>query len=178
MEMHNPFVELSTKLEAIQREQKELKELLKLSVAGKEPRDLLTVQMASELLGLSPATLYSKSNRGEIPSKRQGGRLYFSKKEILQWLDEGANSRFSLNHLSNVKTPVGETEAIHPWKSEEFKKAWQAWKKHLLTVHSFNYRSIGEEQRQLNRLDSKANGELEIALELIQESIDAGKLKI
>jgi hypothetical protein len=77
-----------------------------------------------------------------------------------------------------VKTPKDQGEAFLPWSDEQFSEAWEAWKKHLLKAHSFKYRNPGEEQRQLNRLDSKANGELETALELIQEAIEAGKLKI
>lgn len=168
--MQNPFEEINQKLEAIQREQREIKDLLQRSITDKEPRDLLTVHMAAEFLDLSPATLYSKSSRGEIPSKRQGGRLYFSKKELLQWIEEGAKSPYSIDHLSNARGPQ-KKEVFMPWTNERFIALWDCWKDHISRRYKVEY-SNGEEQRQLNRLQKMSGGILDAALEIITVSID------
>ena len=56
-----------------------------------ESDQLLTIKQASELLKLSVPTLYGYVSRNEIPfSKRPNSkRLWFSKKELTEWLLEG-----------------------------------------------------------------------------------------
>lgn len=51
--------------------------------------DLLSVNEASILLKLSVATIYSKVCRNEIPVNKQGKRLYFYRKELLDWIKSG-----------------------------------------------------------------------------------------
>jgi hypothetical protein len=40
-------------------------------------------------LHLSVPTCYTKVFKRELPVMKQGGRLYFSKKELLDWLQKG-----------------------------------------------------------------------------------------
>ena len=55
-----------------------------------EPEDkFLTIQGASTFLSLSVSTLYSKCSRGEINFYKQGKRLYFSQKELTEYLKRG-----------------------------------------------------------------------------------------
>lgn len=49
----------------------------------------LTVHQAASVLNLSVPTIYAKVNKREIPYMKRGGRLYFSKKELLNYLNEG-----------------------------------------------------------------------------------------
>jgi excisionase family DNA binding protein len=49
----------------------------------------ITVKQAASILSLSTATLYSKVNRREIPFIKRGGRLYFSKRDLLAYINEG-----------------------------------------------------------------------------------------
>lgn len=51
--------------------------------------DLLTIDQAAELLSLTKPTLYSKVSRRELPVMKRGGRLYFSKDELMGYLKEG-----------------------------------------------------------------------------------------
>ena len=53
------------------------------------PDQLLTIQQAAELLHLSVPTLYSKVSKREIPCMKQGKRLYFSQKELVEYLKQG-----------------------------------------------------------------------------------------
>ena len=54
-----------------------------------EADQLLTIREAAVLLHLSVATCYTKCFKRELPVMKQGGRLYFSKKELLEWLQKG-----------------------------------------------------------------------------------------
>ena len=59
---------------------------------AKEKEDeLMTIQDAAEMLHLSVPTLYSKCSKNELPYKKRSKRLYFSKKELIRYLDEGSH---------------------------------------------------------------------------------------
>src|ERR1035437_5929372 len=69
----------------------EIKRLL-LSKRGEpspEADQLLTIGEAADLLHLSVPTCYTKVCKRELPVMKQGGRLYFSKRELLDWLIKG-----------------------------------------------------------------------------------------
>ena len=55
-------------------------------------RDVLTAEEAAALLGVSRWTLYSAANRHEVPHRRLGRRMLFSRRSLLLWLD-GASPR-------------------------------------------------------------------------------------
>jgi len=54
-----------------------------------EEDQLLNVQQAAELLNLSVPTLYGYSQRAEIPVCKRGKRLYFSKRSLFEWINQG-----------------------------------------------------------------------------------------
>ena len=55
------------------------------------PEDvLMTIQEAAEFLHLTVPTLYSKCSKGELPVKKRSKRLYFSKLELITYLNEGS----------------------------------------------------------------------------------------
>ena len=56
---------------------------------NKDVDQLLTIQQASEMLNLSVPTLYGKVHFAEIPVCKKGKRLYFSKKELTEWVKSG-----------------------------------------------------------------------------------------
>lgn len=51
--------------------------------------ELLTIQQAAEILKLSVPTIYGLVSRTEIPHAKKGKRLYFSKQELLDWVQSG-----------------------------------------------------------------------------------------
>ena len=76
--------QLTKKLESIERL------LLQKEQQPKEqPDQLFTIQKAAEFLSLSVPTMYSKVSRGELPNMKRGKRLYFSEKELLEYLKAG-----------------------------------------------------------------------------------------
>jgi excisionase family DNA binding protein len=54
-----------------------------------EADQFLTIQQASDLLNLSVPTLYNYSQRHEIPVCKRGGRLYFSRQALMEWVKQG-----------------------------------------------------------------------------------------
>jgi excisionase family DNA binding protein len=75
---------LAAKLESIEQL------LLNQKEQPKEPTEkLLTVKQAAEFLKLSVPTMYSKVSRGELPVMKRGKRLYFSEKELMEYLKAG-----------------------------------------------------------------------------------------
>lgn len=97
--------------------------------------ELLRVAEAATLLGVKPKTLYGWSSKRLVPSRKHGGRLVFSKADLLAWsttnkveaLDEcwepvaprharkqrRRSGRGSLKTEQNTRTPTSQTEEDH-----------------------------------------------------------------
>jgi excisionase family DNA binding protein len=57
---------------------------------SQEPQDeLLTVEQAAEFLSLATPTVYGLVQRGELPVMKRTKRLYFSKKELMEYMKAG-----------------------------------------------------------------------------------------
>jgi excisionase family DNA binding protein len=54
--------------------------------------DVISADEAATMLGVSRWTLYSAANRREVPHRRLGRRMLFSRRALLLWL-EGASPR-------------------------------------------------------------------------------------
>lgn len=54
-----------------------------------ETDQFLTIKQASELIFLKVSTIYGLVHRAEIPVCKTGKRLYFSKKELTEWVKTG-----------------------------------------------------------------------------------------
>jgi excisionase family DNA binding protein len=62
----------------------------KLNVAPQpEPDQIFTAQETADFLGLALPTVYTKSSRGELPGSKRGKRLYFSKRELTEYIQQG-----------------------------------------------------------------------------------------
>ena len=69
----------------------QLSKLIADSVVNFPPSDSqeevpLNVEQASQFLAMPKPTLYFKCNKGDMPHIKQGGRLYFFKKDLISWL--------------------------------------------------------------------------------------------
>jgi len=78
----------------------EISEIKRLLLEGNteqhnQQNQLLTIQQAGELLNLSVPTLYGYVQRAEIPVSKKGKRLYFSKNELIEWVQEGRKKTIS-----------------------------------------------------------------------------------
>jgi len=84
------------------------------ALSGKAPaqdntEDIAGIDLAVKLTGLSKQSIYRKSSEGSIPVFRKGGKLYFSRKKLIAWIESGAKRttaellQESDNHLSKGK---------------------------------------------------------------------------
>jgi excisionase family DNA binding protein len=56
---------------------------------GQPQNDLLTITEAAKFLNCSIPTIYAKTSKRAIPFHKQGKRVYFSRRELEQWVKEG-----------------------------------------------------------------------------------------
>jgi len=70
---------------------KELYQLSKNDAEENNKEDILNVKSAAKILDLSPATIYGKTHRNEIPYFKQGKKLLFSRAALVEWLKKGEN---------------------------------------------------------------------------------------
>lgn len=53
------------------------------------PKDLGGVEIAVDETGLSSHSIYRLASERKIPHSKRGGRLYFSRKALRSWINEG-----------------------------------------------------------------------------------------
>ena len=53
-----------------------------------ENRDILDVDQAAFYLGVARSTLYKLVQRREVPCMRLGGSVRFSRRQLLEWVEE------------------------------------------------------------------------------------------
>ena len=83
--MDIPFKRIEAKLDARAVDLRALKSRTK-----EKPADEIGgLDMAVEVTGLARRTIYKRTHRREIPHRRVGGRLYFSRAELLLWIEAG-----------------------------------------------------------------------------------------
>jgi excisionase family DNA binding protein len=64
------------------------------SNSGEVPEQIFTIQQAAEFLSLTVPTIYSKTSKGELSFMKRGKRLYFSKQELIKYLQAGRKQSF------------------------------------------------------------------------------------
>jgi excisionase family DNA binding protein len=75
---------------------RQIKALLLENSTKEEGVSILTIEETSEFLHVKKQTLYSYVSKGLIPSHKKGGRRYFLKSEVIDWVKAGNQSSFNL----------------------------------------------------------------------------------
>lgn len=85
------FEMLPTAVAELKQDVSDLKEMISNLRISKpiEKEEFLNIEEAAEFLNLSVPTIYSKVSRREIPHIKRGKRLYFSSKELTEFLKSG-----------------------------------------------------------------------------------------
>ena len=83
------FNDLPKAVSQLLLEIKEIKELLKTLQPPKPTNKPILIDRACEIIGKSRPTIYKLSRLGEIPSYRQGRKIYFFEDELLAWVVSG-----------------------------------------------------------------------------------------
>ncbi len=84
--MENPFLEITARLDALAVDVRALKSR---TMNDKPTDEIGGLDLAVEITGLARRTIYKLTHRREIPHRRVGGRLYFRRSELEQWIDAG-----------------------------------------------------------------------------------------
>lgn len=68
-----------------------LSEILNERITHSKPDipDILDVKQAAHFLRLQVTTLYEKTSQKTIPHFKKGNKLYFNRKELQAWVEEG-----------------------------------------------------------------------------------------
>lgn len=84
--MENPFEQITARLDALAVDVRALKSR---TMNDKPADEIGGLDLAVEITGLARRTIYKLTHRREIPHRRVGGRLYFRRSELEQWIDAG-----------------------------------------------------------------------------------------
>jgi excisionase family DNA binding protein len=74
--------------------------------------DFLDIQEAGELLNLAKSTIYSKVSKGELPVMKRGKKLYFSKAELISFIEQGRKSTNEEREAEAAKFLAGTKEEL------------------------------------------------------------------
>jgi PTS system nitrogen regulatory IIA component len=56
-------------------------------------KDVLNVEETAEFLGFAPYTIREKAKDGEIPGRKIGGEWRFSRRQLLEWIEEDSRPK-------------------------------------------------------------------------------------
>lgn len=88
--MNYTFDEIPNILKRIESRLDKIEEILLDRIQKELPeKEFISAREACKILKLSLPTLYSKVCLRELPYYKKGNRLYFSKTELLEWIQEG-----------------------------------------------------------------------------------------
>lgn len=83
--MTNPFLEIAARLDSIDAALRTLRTRTEV----RAQQDLGGLELAVEVTGYQPRTIYKKVHLKEIPHMKRGGRLFFSRTQLEQWISDG-----------------------------------------------------------------------------------------
>jgi excisionase family DNA binding protein len=62
-------------------------------MANVRTKDVLNAEEAAEFLGFNPYTIREKARLGEIPGRKIGREWRFSRRRLLEWIEEGSRPK-------------------------------------------------------------------------------------
>lgn len=75
------------------------------------------IELAIEVTGLAKPTVYGLVSERKIPHSKRGKKLYFSRRELLEWLASGKRKTRDEIAADAADFDTKKKEAIHPAKS-------------------------------------------------------------
>ena len=86
--MHNPFDKLAQQMDRVENLLLELKTQLPAPLLP-NPDEIGGIALACQVTGLAKSTIYDLVCKKQIPYMKRGKKLYFSRQELLSWIQEG-----------------------------------------------------------------------------------------
>lgn len=80
----NPFEAITIELHQIKKEQERLVDII--DNKEQSSSDIITLPQASELIGKAKQTIYELCSKKLVPHFKRRGSLYFSRKQLIEWL--------------------------------------------------------------------------------------------
>lgn len=90
-QINNLFAPLLGRIDALSRQIENLEK--RVNEISPEKNDLMTIEGCASLLDLKRSTVYRMTSEGRIPHFKRGGRVYFSRQEVLNWLKNSENRK-------------------------------------------------------------------------------------
>lgn len=84
-------------------------------------RDILTIEEAAELLGVSVKTFNKVLHSQDLPARKIGREWKFSRAALIEWVGSGRSKDFYQGHGEDDDTPPGNPEKARRtagWKIE------------------------------------------------------------
>ncbi len=89
MVSQNPFEAIEHRFEALQNSINEIRLLFLNGPSHPKKGEIGGVTLAVEITGLSRHSIYRLVCERKIPHSKRGGRLYFNRKDLLEWIEKG-----------------------------------------------------------------------------------------
>ena len=83
--MQNPFSSIEAKLDALAVDVRDLKSRTK----DKPTDEIGGIELFCEVTGYAKRTGYKLTHFGRVPHFKRGGRLFFKRSELEQWIEAG-----------------------------------------------------------------------------------------
>ena len=96
MEQKITFDGLPMAISSLAEEVKQIKALILESSTNDGADSVLTIDETSEFLHVQKQTLYKYVSKGIIPHHKKGGRNYFFKNELIDWIKSGNKRAFDV----------------------------------------------------------------------------------
>lgn len=87
--MNNPFEIIDARLSNIETLLLDIKHTPR---EQSEKKDTGGIEVATDETGLTSHSIYRLVSERKIPHSKKGGRLYFSRKALQKWIEEGQRS--------------------------------------------------------------------------------------
>lgn len=97
-EIYYPLAPILDKLSALEKSHAEIIKRLDLLQNGEPVPEIGGIDLAMSITGYKRQTLYELVSRRQIPFIKKSGRLFFSRHDLMKWLNEGRNE--TINELA------------------------------------------------------------------------------
>ena len=88
MDAQNPFTVIENRFEKVEQLLNVLLNTVKNNL-DKYQDEIGQLDLAEKVTGLKPSTIYVHVCKNRIPHFKKGGRLYFSRRELEDWIKQG-----------------------------------------------------------------------------------------
>lgn len=97
IQIPNYFQIFLNRIEDLEAQVQELRQHQHLGGGSRKVEDqLFTIEEAAEFLSVSRTTIYLLKAANKIPFMQKGKRLYFTRENLMKWLEEGSQTPNSL----------------------------------------------------------------------------------